>query len=361
MNTINNRYCVILAGGVGSRFWPFSRTDRPKQFLDLFGMNRSLLQMTYDRFATVIPPENIFISTHEQYVDLVLEQLPEVSRDRILAESQRRNTAPCVAWAAYHIRALCPDATLVVTPADHLILRQDVFCDAIVKGMEFVENSPTLLTLGVKPSRPETEYGYIQVGNEIHDTISTVKTFTEKPNRDLAQVFVDSGEFFWNSGIFIWKVHTIIDAVRQHLPEISQRFESCLESFGTLDEAEVVQRQLAACPNISIDYGVMEKASNVHVLCAEFGWSDVGTWGSLYECSQKDVCDNVALHGRVLCYDSHRNIVSAAEEKLVILDGLKDYIVTDSENVLLICRKGEQQRIRQFVNDAKTKFGNGYV
>ncbi len=356
-----NQYCVILAGGVGSRFWPFSRADRPKQFLDLFGMNRSLLQMTYDRFLSIIPAENIFISTHEQYVDLVQEQLPEVPRERILAESQRRNTAPCVAWAAYHIRAIDPDATLVVTPADHLILRQDIFCDAIVCGMQFVEESPSLLTLGVKPSRPETEYGYIQVGDETDGVISRVKTFTEKPNRDLAQVFVDSGEFYWNSGIFIWKVQSIIEAFRQYLPEISLRFESCIDSFGKPDREEVIQQQLVACPNISVDYGVMEKASNVYVLCSEFGWSDVGTWGSLYECSQKDACENVALHGRVLFYDSHRNIVSAPEGKLIILEGLEDYIVTDAGDVLLVCRKDEHQRIRQFVSDAKAKFGKGYV
>lgn len=356
-----NRYCVIMAGGVGSRFWPFSRADRPKQFLDLFGMGRSLLRMAYDRFATVVPRENIFISTHEQYVDLVMEQLPEVPRERILAEVQRRNTAPCVAWAAYHIRAIDPDATMIVSPADHLILREEVFRDAILQGMDFVEELPSLLTLGVKPTRAETGYGYIQIGDESKGTIRSVKTFTEKPNRELAQVFVDSGEFFWNTGIFIWKAGSIIEAIKQYLPEVSIRFEACSDSFGRPGSEQVVQKQLAACPNISIDVGIMEKATNVYVLCTDFGWSDVGTWGSLYALSQKDTCENVVLHGRATCYDSHRNIVSTSEKKLVILDGLQDYIVTDSENVLLICRKSEEQRIRQFVNDAKTHFGNEYT
>lgn len=292
-----NRYCVIMAGGVGSRFWPFSRADRPKQFLDLFGMGRSLLQMAYDRFATVVPREHIFISTHEQYVDLVMEQLPEVPRERILAEVQRRNTAPCVAWAAYHIRAIDPDATMIVSPADHLILREEVFRDAILQGMDFVEELPSLLTLGVKPTRAETGYGYIQIGDESKGSIRSVKTFTEKPNRELAQVFVDSGEFFWNTGIFIWKAGSIIEAIKQYLPEISLRFEACADSCGRLGSELVVQKQLSACPNISIDVGIMEKATNVYVLCTDFGWSDVGTWGSLYALSQKDTSENVVLHG----------------------------------------------------------------
>lgn len=356
-----NRYCVILAGGVGSRFWPSSRMERPKQFLDFFGMGRSLLQITYDRFSSIVPKENIFISTHEQYLGMVQEQLPDVPRDRILAESQRRNTAPCVAWAAYHVRALDPDAVMVVTPADHMIASEAAFRDAILQGMDFVEDFPSLLTLGIKPTRPETGFGYIQVGDESSGAIRPVKTFTEKPNRDLAQVFVDSGEFFWNAGIFIWKAQTVIDAFKQYLPEISQRFESCVESFGRADGIETVQQQLAACPNISIDYGIMEKSSNVYVLCSNFGWSDVGTWGALYELAQKDACENAVLHGRSICYDSHRNVVSAADGKLVILEGLENYIVTDSDDVLLVCRRSEEQRIRQFVNDAKTRFGNEYV
>ena len=357
----NNRYCVIMAGGVGSRFWPFSRADRPKQFLDLFGMGRSLLQMTYDRFSAIVPPEHIFISTHEQYVDLVMEQLPQVPRERILAESQRRNTAPCVAWAAYHVRAIDPEATMIVSPSDHVILREEVFSEAIRQGMDFVESHPSLLTLGVKPTRAETGYGYIQIGDESLGAIRSVKTFTEKPNRELAQIFVDSGEFFWNSGIFIWKASSIIDAIGQYLPEVSMRFETCTDSFGRYESVPVVQKQLAACPNISIDFGVMEKAKNVYVLCADFGWSDVGTWDSLFALSQKDVSENVVLHGRATCYDSHRNIISTNEKKLVILDGLEDYIVADTDNVLLICRKSEEQRIRQFVNDAKTRFGNEYT
>ena len=356
-----NRYCVILAGGVGSRFWPSSRQSLPKQFLDFFGMGRSLLQLTYDRFSAIVPKENIFISTHEQYIDLVRKQLPDVPCERILAESQRRNTAPCVAWAAYHVRALDPDAVMVVTPADHMIASEAAFSDAIVRGMDFAGRFPALLTLGIKPTRPETGYGYIQVDDDSDGDISKVKTFTEKPNRDLAQVFVDSGEFFWNAGIFIWRPQTVIDAFKRHLPEISQRFESCVDSFGRADGVAAIQQQLAACPNISIDYGIMEKSSDVYVLCSDFGWSDVGTWGALYELAQKDAAGNAVLHGRAMCSDSHRNVVSAADGKLVVLEGLQDYIVTDSDDVLLICRRSEEQRIRQLVNDAKARYDNEYV
>lgn len=357
---MNNRYCVIMSGGVGSRFWPFSRTDCPKQFLDFLGTGRSLIQMTYDRFVRLIPKENIFIASNEVYKDLILEQLPEIQEDRILLEPQRRNTAPCIAWAAYHIQAINPNANIVVAPSDHLILNETAFLSVIEQGFDFVSSRPALLTLGIKPNRPETGYGYIQVGENGENGISTVKTFTEKPNAELAKVFVESGEFFWNAGIFLWNVQSIINAIQRYLPEISIRFEEGIPLYNTDAEKDFIAHNFPACPNISIDFGVMEKASNVFMLQADFGWSDLGTWGSLYDRLAKDKGDNVVLKCKTLMYESKGNIV-AVPRKLVVLNGLEDFIVAESDNVLLICKKEEEQRIRQFVTDAKIKFGDEFV
>lgn len=357
---MNNRYCVIMSGGVGSRFWPFSRTDCPKQFLDFLGTGRSLIQMTYDRFVRLIPKENIFIASNEVYKDLILEQLPEIQEDRILLEPQRRNTAPCIAWAAYHIQAINPNANIVVAPSDHLILNETAFLSVIEQGFDFVSSRPALLTLGITPNRPETGYGYIQVGENGENGISTVKTFTEKPNAELAKVFVESGEFFWNAGIFLWNVQSIIKAIQRYLPEISVRFEEGIPVYNTDAEKDFIARNFPACPNISIDFGVMEKASNVFMLQADFGWSDLGTWGSLYDRLAKDKEDNVVLKCKTLMYESKGNIV-AVPRKLVVLNGLEDFIIAESDNVLLICKKEEEQRIRQFVTDAKMKFGDEFV
>ncbi len=357
---MTNRYCVIMSGGVGSRFWPFSRTNYPKQFLDFLGTGRSLIQMTYDRFARIIPKENIFIASNAAYRDLILEQLPDVPEDRILLEPQRRNTAPCIAWAAYHIQAINPNANIVVAPSDHLILKEEEFLSVIEKGFEFVSARPALLTLGIKPNRPETGYGYIQIGETSEDEISTVKTFTEKPNAELAKVFIESGEFFWNAGIFLWNVQSIIKAIQRYLPEISGCFEDGISVYNTDAEKDFISAHFPSCPSISIDFGVMEKASNVFVLQADFGWSDLGTWGSLYDISQKDQNENVSLKCKTLAYESSQNIV-AVPEKLVVLNGLDGYIVAESDNVLLICKKEEEQRIRQFVTDAKIEFGEEYI
>lgn len=357
---MTNRYCVIMSGGVGSRFWPFSRTNYPKQFLDFLGTGRSLIQMTYDRFARIIPKENIFIASNAAYKDLILEQLPDVPEDRILLEPQRRNTAPCIAWAAYHIQAINPNANIVVAPSDHLILKEEEFLSVIEKGFEFVSSRPALLTLGIKPNRPETGYGYIQIGETSEDEISTVKTFTEKPNAELAKVFIESGEFFWNAGIFLWNVQSIIKAIQRYLPEISGCFEDGISVYNTDAEKDFISTHFPSCPSISIDFGVMEKASNVFVLQADFGWSDLGTWGSLYDISQKGQNENVSLKCKTLAYESSQNIV-AVPEKLVVLNGLDGYIVAESDNVLLICKKEEEQRIRQFVTDAKIEFGEEYI
>lgn len=356
---MDNNYCVIMGGGIGSRFWPFSRETHPKQFLDFFGTGRSLLQSTFDRFSQIIPVDNIFIVTNNLYSGLVKEQLPQLKEDQILLEPTRRNTAPCIAFASYHIRAINPDANIVVAPSDHLILNESHFLENIKLGLDFVSNSSSLLTLGVKPSRPETGYGYIQSDEPGDGCFQKVKAFTEKPNQELAKVFFESGEFFWNSGIFIWGVRTILDAFHKYLPEISTRFDKGVNLFNTPEEKIFIDELFPTCPNISIDYGVMEKADNVYMLCAEFGWSDLGTWGSLYDLADKDGCNNVTLKSKSLFYESNNNIVTLADGKLAVVQGLDDYIIAESDNVLLICRKSDEQRIKQFVTDVKLKYDKG--
>ncbi len=358
---MRNNYCVIMGGGIGSRFWPFSRETMPKQFLDFFGTGRSLLQQTFDRFKQIIPVENIYIATNELYSDLVLEQLPELSPNQILGEPTRRNTAPCIAYAAYHINAINPNANIVVTPADHLILKEEQFLTNIQTGLNFVRIYPGLLTLGVKPSRPETGYGYIQTEDNESDKVQKVKAFTEKPNLELAKVFLKSGEFYWNSGIFLWNVQTILTAFRTYLPDITTRFNQGLDKFNTPEEKAFINEQYPMCQNISIDYGIMEKADNVYMLIADFGWSDLGTWGSLYDLAEKDNSLNSTLKCQSLFYESHGNIVTLSDGKLAVIQGLSDYIVAESDNVLMICKKSEEQRIKQFVTDAKMKFGDGFI
>ncbi len=359
--TNNHRYCVIMCGGIGSRFWPYSRTDRPKQFIDFFGTGRSLLQMSYDRILPLVPAENIIIVTNAQYAPLVKEQLPELKDDQILLEPARRNTAPCIAWAAYHIAARDPQASMIVTPSDHLITRDMEFQKSVQNGFEFVENNDALLTLGIKPSRPETGYGYIQIGEESQPGILKVKTFTEKPNLELAKVFLATGEFFWNSGIFLWKASTVKDALQTHAPDIATVFESEKECFGTDREAEFIAHEFPSCASISIDFAIMEKATNVYVECVDFGWNDLGTWSALYDNSPKNRDTNVTQNCNVLSYNSTGNIFAVEGEKLVVVSGLKDYIIADAGDVLLICPMSEEQRIKQMVNDAKLNFGDKYL
>lgn len=350
-----------MGGGIGSRFWPSSRESRPKQFLDFFGTGRSLLQMTYDRFKQIIPEENIFIVTNSTYADLVKKDIPEINSDQILLEPMRRNTAPCIAFASYHIKAINPNANIIVAPSDHLILKEERFLETIEKALSFVDTNPVLLTLGIKPSRPETGYGYIQVSDETLNGINKVKVFTEKPDLDLAKVFYESGEFVWNSGIFIWNVNSILEAFRNHLPEVYSVFEQGKELFNTPNEYDFINKKFPTCPNISIDYGVMEKASNVYVISADFGWSDLGTWGSLHEISEKDGQANASLIGDTLFYESAENVVTVPKGKLAVIQGLEGFVVAEADNVLLICKKEEEQRIRQFVTDAKLKFGEKYI
>ncbi len=340
-----------MAGGIGSRFWPYSRNSHPKQFLDFCGTGQSLLQMTFERFSKIIPAENILIVTNKAYKQLVMEQLPMLNEKQILLEPARRNTAPCIAYALAHIRKRNPKANMVVAPADHLITKQEEFVAAIEKGLDFVANNPALLTIGIKPNRPEVSYGYIQAGSGDKDGFRHVKTFTEKPNLELAKEFVESGEFFWNAGVFMWNAETIHKAFWEFLPDLAAKFDEATPIMGTDDEEAYINDIFPTCQNISIDYGIMEHAHKVYVLCGDFGWSDLGTWGSLYDLSDKDDNGNVVLKCRALTYDCSNNIVVMPEGKLAVLYGLNDYIVVESENALLICKKQEEQRIRQFVND----------
>ncbi len=359
--TQSNRYCVIMCGGIGSRFWPYSRTDKPKQFIDFFGTGRSLLQMTYDRIATLVADENILVVTNRRYASLVKEHLPMLADSQILLEPDRRNTAPCIAWAAYHIAAIDPEASMLVTPSDHLITREPEFVRCVNRGFEFIEGNDALLTLGITPTRPETGYGYIQIGRELEPGLLKVKTFTEKPDRELAEVFVDSGEFFWNAGIFMWRASAIKEALHRYLPDLCREFDRGEDVFGTPEEKDFIDRIFPACPSISIDFAVMEKADNVYVECADFGWSDLGTWGSLYENSPKNITANVTQKCNVIAYNSSGNIFMAPDDKLVVVSGMKDFIVADAGDVLLICPKSEEQRIRQMVNDVHQRFDDKFM
>lgn len=358
-----NNYCVIMAGGVGSRFWPFSRNEKPKQFLDFFGTGRSLLQMTIDRFRPIVPIENILIVTNILYRDQVLEQIPDLQSNQVLCEPARRNTAPCIAYAVARIKAMRrgmtdKNANIVVAASDHLILQEDKFRETITKCFDFIEDNDALLTLGMRPTRPETGYGYIQKGDEAacDEAICHVKAFTEKPNLELAKVFLASGDFLWNSGIFIWSLESIESALQKHMPELAQKFAQGADKMGTVGEDAFIQEMFPTCPSISIDYGLMEKAQNVHVMPSDFGWSDLGTWGSLYDLSTKDEAENVTLHCDATYYDSHGNIVTLPKGRLAVIQGLEDSIVAESNGVLLICKRNDEQQIRQFYMDAEVKY-----
>lgn len=350
-----------MCGGIGSRFWPYSRSSRPKQFIDFLGTGRSLLQMSYDRVLSIVPSSNIIFLTNEEYAALIRQQLPELDDSQILLEPARRNTAPCIAWAAYHIKARDPQASIMVAPSDHLITREALFEKAILEGFDFVEKNHALLTLGIRPTRPETGYGYIQVGAEVSGDIHKVKTFTEKPRRELAEVFMESGEFFWNSGIFLWTADSIIRELHDNAPDLAATFDAGEGLYGTPAEREFIERNYPGVMGISIDFAVMEKSQNVYVECVNFGWSDLGTWSSLYDQSPKNRDGNVTQNCAVLAYNSTGNIFAVNGEKLIVADSLHDYIVADAGDVLLICPKAEEQRIKQMVNDARVSYGDKYL
>ncbi len=359
MDMKNDNYCVIMAGGMGSRFWPFSTNKIPKQFLDFFGTGRSLLQMTFDRFKKVIPMEQILIVSNLNYRDFIFEQIPEIRENQVLLEPCRRNTAPCIAYAINRIKAKTKKANIIVTPSDHLILKEDVFVDTINKGIDFVESNNALLTLGIEPNRPETGYGYIQRGQG-DDGLYKVKAFTEKPDIELAKVFLNTGEFYWNSGIFLWNLQAIDAAFNVHLSDVANKFNTGKGMFDTDKEQEFINQMYPTCSNISIDYGILEKADNVFVMTGDFGWSDLGTWGSLYELSEKDENENATLKCESMFYESKNNIVALPKGKLAVIEDLEGYIVAESDDVLLICKQENEQQIRQYVKDAKIKYEGKY-
>lgn len=362
---MNKNFCIIMAGGIGSRFWPLSKAARPKQFLDILGTGETFIQQTFRRLNKICPAENFLVVTNTDYKQMVLNQLPQLKEDQVLCEPLRRNTAPCIAYATYKIKSRVSDANIIVAPSDHIILKEDEFIRIVNQGLQFVESNNALLTLGIKPSRPETGYGYIQIADSVaYDDIENlhfVKTFTEKPDLKMAKVFVDSGEFFWNSGIFIWSLSSIETAFENYLPEVNELFAKGIKRYNTPDEPAFLNKTYSECPNISIDYGIMEKAKNVYVLCADFGWSDLGTWGSLWENSERDEYGNAQQGGSLFLYESNNNVIQLPKDKLAVIQGLDGYIVVESDDVLLICKKESEQQIRQFVNDVRRVKGDEYV
>ncbi|MFO7851349.1 MAG: mannose-1-phosphate guanylyltransferase [Bacteroidota bacterium] len=361
---MKNRYIVIMAGGAGTRFWPMSRDVKPKQFLDILNTGSTLLQDTVKRFEGLCPRENIMVVTNESYRDLVLDQV-DIPLENVLCEPMRRNTAPCIAYAAFRILKKDPDAIMVVSPADHLINQEAKFKEVIQEGIEFVKDDNVLLTLGIKPDRPETGYGYIQANTKKpadgHESLYKVKTFTEKPNRELAEIFLKSGDFYWNSGIFLWKVRSILSAFELHLHDVYSSFEMHLDALGTEEEDNVIPRVYSECLSISIDYGVMEKADNVYVKCSDFGWSDLGTWGSVQEHNHSDRNANTGSLDSAFTYEVKNSIIQLPRGKIAVIQGLKDYIVVDSGDVLLIVKRSEEQDIKKYIEDIRDKMGDEYL
>jgi mannose-1-phosphate guanylyltransferase len=346
-----NNYVVIMAGGIGSRFWPFSRSGFPKQFHDVLGTGKTLIQQTADRVTDICPKENILVVTNRDYAGLVKEQLPWMQDHQILLEPMGRNTAPCVAYAAFKIHARNPDANLVVCPADHVILKEDIFVSVIRDALEATSNQDRLLTLGMKPTRPDTGYGYIQF-HEVEDKVKKVKTFTEKPELAIARSFLESGDFVWNAGIFIWNARAILKSLEMHQPELYDLFHEGSSHFWTDNEQVFINRVYPQCKSISVDNGIMEKASNVFVMLADFGWSDLGTWKSLYELSEKDDNGNV-VNANAMLYDTYNSVIRVGKDKLVVVEGVDNLIVAEADGVIMICHKDHEQRVKDFVADAK--------
>ena len=357
-----NQYVAIMAGGIGSRFWPQSRVSYPKQFLDILNTGKTLIQWTFERFARFIPTENIFVVTSGEYSHIVEEQLPLLPKQNVVAEPSRKNTAPCVAYIAFKIKQKNPDATLIIAPSDHMILDIDEFINISNEAMNFAQQRKAFVTLGIKPTYPNTGYGYIQ-----HETTAAapnvykVITFTEKPEPEQAKIFFESGDFLWNAGIFIWRVEDILDAFEKYQPEMYEVFAVEADSFNTTGEKEAIDRIYSLCTNISIDYAIMEYADNVFVIPSSFGWSDLGTWNSAYENLEKDYLGNAVSSKNVIVIDAIKCMVAAPQGKLVVLQGLEDFIVVDTPDVLLICQKNKEQAIKEYVAEVKRSKGDLYV
>ncbi|MEO7768697.1 MAG: mannose-1-phosphate guanylyltransferase [Ferruginibacter sp.] len=357
-----NNYVAIMAGGIGSRFWPMSRTDFPKQFLDILNTGRTLIQSTFDRFHLFIPKEHIYIVTTEQYKDIVARQLPDLPVENILCEPSRKNTAPCIAYISYKLLQINPNANLICAPADHIILERDNFKKKCLEALHFTSHIKALVTLGIKPTHPNTGYGYIQHEQQaVDENVYKVKTFTEKPDKELAETFISSGDFLWNAGIFVWQIKNIIKAFETFLPEMHEVFDAEKENFNTPAEKDAIERIYPLCVNISIDYGVMEKADNVYIIPSSFGWSDLGTWASAYDNLDRDYLDNAVAGSNVMIIDATKNMVHADNKKLVLIQGLDDFIVVDTPDVLLICKKDKEQAIKEYVAEVKRNKGERFL
>ena len=357
-----HHYVAIMAGGIGSRFWPMSRTNYPKQFLDILGTGKTLIQQTFERYSRVVPEENIYVVTSNEYVPLVRKQLPQIAEENILSEPFRKNTAPCLAYISFKLMKKDPKACMVAAPADHLILEIDDFVRTTLSALNFVDHLNAFVTLGITPTYPNTGYGYIQ-----HDTIEAapgvfkVKTFTEKPNLELAKTFIASGDFLWNAGIFFWKVKNILTAFEKYLPEMYEVFAAEKDKFNTKEEATVINEIYPQCSNISIDFGIMEKADNVYVIPASFGWSDLGTWNSAWENMAKDHLENAIAGKKVISIDASKCMVHVPDTKLIVLQGLENFIVVDTKDVLLICKKEKEQEIKDYLAEVKKAAGDKYL
>jgi mannose-1-phosphate guanylyltransferase len=358
----SNTYVAIMAGGIGSRFWPLSRVNHPKQFLDILGTGRTLIQQTFDRFTKLVPVENIFVVTANEYLGVTREQLPQLPKENVLGEPFRKNTAPCIAYISFKLQELNPEASLIVAPADHLILNEPRFLEVCNDALHFVNHFNSLVTIGITPTYPNTGYGYIQHESiEAVPSVFKVKTFTEKPNKELAKTFLSSGDFLWNSGIFIWKIKNGLDAFHKHLPEVYEVFHSEKEKLNSDQEKQMLESIYPQCPNISIDFGVMEKADNVYVIPASFGWSDLGTWNSAWDNMEKDYFENAVAGDNVIVFDTSKSVVHVPDEKLVVLQGLDDFIIVDTKDVLLICTKDKEQEIKEYVAEVKRNRGDKFL
>ncbi len=357
-----HHYVAIMAGGIGSRFWPMSRTNFPKQFLDVLGTGKTLIQQTFERYAKLVPKENIYIITSDEYVGIVKKQVPEIPENNILAEPSRKNTAACIAYIAFKLYKQDPEALMMAAPADHLIMDGDEFVKTASKALDFVNHINALVTIGIKPTYPNTGYGYIQYDTaEAAPEIYKVKTFTEKPNPELAKAFISSGDFLWNAGIFTWKVKNVLTAFEKHLPEVYEVFAAEKEHFNTDTEQEAIERIYPQCTNISIDFGVMEKAENVFVIPASFTWSDLGTWLSAWDNMEKDYWGNAVAGKKVMVMDAKNCMIHVPDNKLVVLQGLEEFILVDTKDVLLVCRKDKEQEIKEYVAEVKRNMGDKYL
>ena len=362
MSTENKDFCVILAGGKGRRLWPVSREEYPKQFIDFFGTGRTQLQQTYDRFTRIIPRENIYVNTNQDYAHLVREQLPELSPDHLMAEPIHRNTAPSVAWACHRVLRVCPDANLIVSPSDMDVHNEEAFQENIREGLEFVSHNDGLLTMGVKPTRPEPGYGYIQLGDPIGDHLFHVKSFTEKPDREFAKMFIASGEFYWNTGLFLSRASFLQKSFMELLPSVFRRLDTLNPNSTVEEEDEFVRQNFPIYPNLSIDHSILERSEQVFVMMCDFGWADVGTWHSIYEAMQKSEDDNVVITSDVILEDSRNNIIKLPEGRLAVINGLDGYIIAEKDNVLLICKKEDSSAlVRKYVNEVQLKKGEKYI